>query len=143
VTVVGFEVGVGLHGDHIGGERDAAKALASGEVHAAAMIDGNHLLFTQEGTLPAGTRIIGQTAPYDHCTMTISDSAPPELVERFTELLLAMSYDDPVVRPLLDLEGLKVWRRGRTDRYTQLSTAVDQVGFYDEKGAVTARGYTP
>src|SRR5581483_3303553 len=36
-----FDVGVGLHGDHIGGERDAAAALAAGEVDAACMIDGN------------------------------------------------------------------------------------------------------
>lgn len=143
VTVVGFEVGVGLHGDHIGGERDAAKALAAGEVDAAAMIDGNHLLFTQEGTLPANTRIIGQTPPYDHCSMTISDACPPGLAATFTELLLSMSYDDPVVRPLLDLEGLKVWRPGRTSGYAQLVAAIDEVGFYDEQGAVTAQGYTP
>ena len=50
----GFDVGVGLHGDHIGGERDAARALVAGEVDAACMIDGNHLLFAQEGTLPPG-----------------------------------------------------------------------------------------
>ena len=49
-----FDVGVGLHGDHIGGERDAARALMAGEVDAACMIDGNHLLFSREGTLPSG-----------------------------------------------------------------------------------------
>ncbi len=36
-----FDVGVGLHGDHVGGERDAARALAAGEVDAACMIDAN------------------------------------------------------------------------------------------------------
>ncbi len=35
VTVRRFDVGTGLHGDHIGGERDAARALLSGEVAAA------------------------------------------------------------------------------------------------------------
>ena len=54
-TVRRFDVGVGLHGDHIGGERDAARALVAGEVDAACMIDGNHLLFAREGTLPAGS----------------------------------------------------------------------------------------
>ena len=54
MTVRRFEVGVGLHGDHIGGERDAARALAAGEVDAACMIDANHLLFSREGTLPRG-----------------------------------------------------------------------------------------
>ena len=54
VDVRRFDVGVGLHGDHIGGERDAARALVAGEVDAACMIDGNHLLFASEGTLPRG-----------------------------------------------------------------------------------------
>src|SRR5947199_6488315 len=39
-----FDVMVGKHGDHVGGERDAVKALVSGEVDAACVIDGNHLL---------------------------------------------------------------------------------------------------
>jgi hypothetical protein len=42
------------------------------------------------------------------------DTAPAEEAERFTALLLAMSYADPQVRPLLDLEGLRVWREGRS-----------------------------
>lgn len=142
-TVRRFEVGVGLHGDHIGGERDAARALAAGEVDAACMIDGNHLLFTQEGTLPRTTRILAQTDPYDHCTMTIADSCPAAEADRFTELLLSMSYDDPRVRPLLDLEGLRVWREGRTSGYRQLEAAVDRLGFYDGEGRVTEQGYTP
>ena len=54
-TVRRFDVGVGLHGDHIGGERNAARALAAGEVAATCMIDANHLLFAREGTLPPGT----------------------------------------------------------------------------------------
>src|SRR5205085_11500250 len=128
-----FDVGVGLHGDHIGGERDAARALAAGEVDAACMIDGNHLLFGREGILaPGSTRIVGQTGPYDHCNMTVTDES--SAVARFGELLLSMSYADPVVRPLLDLEGLTAWRPGRTSGYAALEAAVDETGFYDAEG---------
>jgi ABC-type phosphate/phosphonate transport system substrate-binding protein len=138
------DVGVGKHGDHIGGERDAARALVSGAADAACMIDGNHLLFGVEGTLPAGsTRILTQTPPYDHCNFTVAAAAPADLVERFGSLLLSMSYDDPAVRPLLDLEGLKAWREGRTSGYAQLERAVEEVGFYDGAGNVTASGYRP
>jgi len=35
VAVRRFDIGVGLHGDHIGGEREAAAALAAGAVEAA------------------------------------------------------------------------------------------------------------
>jgi ABC-type phosphate/phosphonate transport system substrate-binding protein len=129
VEVVKFDVLVGKHGDHIGGERDAAKSLLDGQVDAACMIDGNHLAFTNEGTIPSGaTRILAQTAPYDHCNFTIYDDAPQEPIARFRELLLSMRYDDPIVRPLLDLEGLKVWKPGRTEGYAQLERAIDRFG---------------
>lgn len=132
----------GKHGDHIGGERDAARALMASTADAACMIDGNHLLFTNEGTLPAGTtRILAQTAAYDHCNFTVFSDAPTEQVNHFRELLLAMSYDDAEVRPLLDLEGLKVWKPGRTELYRALEIAVDEVKFYDEHGNITSADY--
>src|SRR5262245_43143003 len=57
--VVRFDRLVGKHGDHIGGERDAALALMRGATDAACMIDSNHLLFTQEGTLqPGAARVL-------------------------------------------------------------------------------------
>lgn len=144
VAVRRFDVGVGLHGDHIGGERDAARALLVGDVEAAAVIDMNHLLFGREGTLPPGsTRVLAQTGTYDHCNMSIVDTAPADLVERFGQLLLSMSYADPEVRPLLDLEGLKRWREGRVSGYSLLENAVDEEAFYDEEGVVTAREYRP
>ena len=144
VTVQRFDVGVGLHGDHVGGERDAARALAAGDVQAACMIDANHLQFTNEGTLPAGgTRIIAQTAPYDHCNMTVTTAGPTALLVRFDELLRSMDYSDPEVRPLLDLEGLTQWVLGRTAGYEQLARAVDTTRFYDAEGRITAGDYRP
>jgi ABC-type phosphate/phosphonate transport system substrate-binding protein len=67
----------GKHGDHIGGEREAARALIAGVVDAACMIDANHLLFIREGTLPAGaTRVLIQTMPcYWACRTIIRRSA--------------------------------------------------------------------
>ena len=128
-----FDVLVGKHGDHIGGERDAAKALANGEIAAAAMIDSNHLLFSREGTLAAGsTTIVTRTEAYDHCIFTtLPGGAPDAQLERFNDLLLAMSYDDPTVRHLLDLEGLKQWRPGRLSGFEQLSQACDRFGSID------------
>ena len=60
--------------------------------------------------------------------MTALDVARRPEVARFGELLLAMSYDDPAVRPLLDLEGLKQWLPGRTTGYALLERAVDRFG---------------
>lgn len=137
-----FDVLGGKHGDHIGGERDAARALMAKEVDAACMIDGNHLLFINEGTLPAGqTRVLAQTPKFDHCNFTVTARAPKERIERFKALLLAMSYDDPQVRPLLDLEGLKVWRDARTSGYLLLDHAVDAAHFYDTNGNIVVADY--
>jgi phosphonate transport system substrate-binding protein len=125
------EIAVGLHGDHIGGERHAARDLVEGRVDAAVMIDGNHLAFSADGTLPSsGTVIVAQTGTYDHCNFTVFDGDEGPF-ERFTELLLGQSYSDPEVRPLLDLEGLKQWKPGRTSGYAQLEHAIDRFGTID------------
>lgn len=127
--VVYFDQLVGKHGDHIGGERDAAKALVAGDVDVACILDANHLAFTKEGTFaPGQTQIVSQTGPFDHCNFTIFEDAPPALIAKFTELLLSMKYDDPQVRPLLDMEGLKVWKPGRTEGYAQLASALERFG---------------
>ena len=154
VEVRRFDIGVGLHGDHIGGEREAARALFAADpaeqVDAACMIDSNLLLFGREGVLPVGAvRVLAQTPPYDHCTMTAGPSAstlPREhraAVGRFGKLLLGMDYADASLRPLLDLEGLKEWRPPRLSGYGQLERAVDEAGFYDRDGAISADGYRP
>jgi len=128
-----FDVLVGKHGDHVGGERDAAKALLAREVDAACMIDGNHLAFGKDGTLPPGsTRVLAQTGLYDHCNFTVLDGVDESLLARFRELLLGMRYDDPTARALMDLEGLKSWREGRTSGYAILERACARFGSLDE-----------
>jgi len=133
--VVLFDRFVGKHGDHIGGERDAVRALVRGEADAACILDANHLAFTREGTIPTippgAARILAQTPPYDHCNFTVFDDAPKAQVARFRELLLSMSYGDASVRPLLDLEGLKRWTPGRVEGYAQLAAAIDRFSTID------------
>jgi ABC-type phosphate/phosphonate transport system substrate-binding protein len=127
-----FDTLTGKHGDHIGGERDAVRALLRGEADAACILDANHLAFVREASLPpASTRILVQTPAYDHCNFTALDGVQPEMVARFCELLLEMSYGDAEVRPLLDLEGLKAWVPGRVTGYAQLAEAIDRFGTID------------
>ena len=70
--------------------------------------------------------------------MTVLDDAPAAAIVRFVELLLSMSFDDPVTRPLLELEGLTEWRPGHTSGFIPLKRAVDRLGIYDAAGAVLA-----
>jgi ABC-type phosphate/phosphonate transport system substrate-binding protein len=140
--VVWFDKLVGKHGDHIGGERDAIRALMRDHVEAACIIDGNYPLFIREATIPLGaTKILATTSAYDHCNFTVLDGAPSQLVERFRRLLLGMSYTDAEVRPLLDMEGLKQWQPGRTSGYALLEEAVDRFRTIDSfVESVVARG---
>lgn len=87
--------------------------------------------------------MLTQTPPYDHCNMTVVDTAPRDLAGRFGGMLRSMSYADPEVRPLFDLEGLRAWRPGRTTGYASIEAAVGECGFYDSAGGILARGYSP
>jgi hypothetical protein len=52
-----------------------------------------------------------------------------------------MRWEDPQVRPLLELEGLKTWLPGRTSGYDLLIRATDDEQFYDAKGNILATDY--
>jgi len=142
IVVHYHNVFAGKHGDHIGGERDAARTLLTGEASAACLLEYNYHQFLLEGTLPAGTtRVLARTPSFDHCNFTVVSTAPPELVAHFQSLLIDMSYEDPDVRPLCDLEGLQAWYPGRVDGYQALEAAVALAHFYDQEGNITATDY--
>jgi ABC-type phosphate/phosphonate transport system substrate-binding protein len=128
--VLRHEIGLGKHGDHIGGEREAVRALLARRADAACVLDASLLALGQEGTLaPGAARVLHQTPPFDHCNFTVLEGTP--LVDRFVAVLLEMSHGDPEVRPLMDQEGLKAWRPGRVSGYGQLERAVARFGTLD------------
>ena len=141
-TVRRFDVLGGKHGDHIGGEREAAKAMVAGEIDASWMVAKNYKLFASEGTLPVGdTRVLDTSGAFDHCNMTSGPHIDAALCAKFREVLMGMSWDDANVRPLLELEGLKVWQDGRASGYHLLERAVTDEKFYDDAGNITVTGY--
>ena len=131
--VVRHDLLVGKHGDHVGGERVAVQALLRGEVDAACIIDSNLVAFAADGTAPPGSlRVLHRTAPYDHCNFTVLDGTDSRALAKFLELLMGMRWDDPTVRRLMDLEGLKAWKVGRRTGYAQLEAACTAFGTIDE-----------
>ena len=44
----------------------------------------------------------------------------PRLVQRFTQAMLAMDYQQPEQKRIMDLEGLTRWVPGRTEGYQEL-----------------------
>jgi ABC-type phosphate/phosphonate transport system substrate-binding protein len=129
--VLYHNVMVGKHGDHVGGERDAANALASGAADAACVLDANYAVFINEGTLdPGTTRVFATTPPFDHCNFTTRADLPEQRVKPFLDALLGMSFADPEVRVLMEMEGLTRWLPARTSGYAQLEKAVERFDFF-------------
>ena len=131
IRVKRFDVLVGKHGDHVGGERAAFDCLAAGEADASAMLDFNWQTWTADGTINQNEfRILATTDKFDHCVFTVRADFPPEVEERWLKVLFSMSYDNPDHRPMMDLEGLKAWLPGRTSGFGPLTEAVAAQRFF-------------
>ncbi len=129
LTMQRHDVLLGKHGDHIGGEREAVRALIEGRVDAACVLDANVLGFAKDGTIEGDSlRVLAKTPAFDHCNFTAFSDNPHPLTERFIQLLLSMKYSDSSVRGLMDMEGLKEWRTGRVEGYSALGRSIEQFG---------------
>ena len=126
-----FDVLVGKHGDHIGGELDAFHCLESGGADACAMLDLNWDAWTKDGTIQHDKfRIVAETQLFDHCVFTVNDKFPAAQEKSWLDVLFSMSYDNPAHREMMDLEGLKKWLPGRTSGFAALSAAVKRLNFF-------------
>jgi len=126
-----FDILVGKHGDHVGGELEAFKCLAAGDADASAVLDLNWQAWTADGTADPGSfRILATTDRFDHCVFTVREDFDAEVEQRWLKVLFSMSYDEPKHREMMDLEGLKEWLPGRTTGFGALSDAVERQGFF-------------
>jgi ABC-type phosphate/phosphonate transport system substrate-binding protein len=132
VRIRRFDVVVGLHGDHIGGERDAFACVKAGDADACAMLDLNWNAWTADGTIdPNAFAVVGETDRFDHCVFTVREDFDAAVEQVWLEALFAMQYDDPAHREMMDLEGLKAWLPGRTTGFGPLTAAVDSERFFE------------
>lgn len=124
-----FDLDVGKHGDTGTSELEVLKALRDGQADVGALGDATWAREVAEGRVdPRQIRSFWTSPGYCHCNFTVLDDFPQDVGERWTESLLAMRYDDPKWRTLMDQEGLKRWIRPRMDGYDILFTAVERQG---------------
>jgi phosphonate transport system substrate-binding protein len=137
VEIRRFDVLVGKHGDHIGGELDAFRCLQRAEAAACAMLDLNWDVWTRDGTVDPGEfRVIASTDPFDHCVFTVRRELAAEAEQRWLDALFSMRYDDSRHREMMDLEGLKAWLPGRTTGFRALSAAVEAERFFERPPSI-------
>ena len=132
-TVRRFDVLVGKHGDHIGGEGDAFQCLADGGADACAMLDLNWDAWTRDGRIDSQRfRILATTEKFDHCVFTVRADFDAATEQRWLKALYSMDYQNPKHREMMDLEGLKEWLPGRTSGFGPLGEAVERQHFFAE-----------
>lgn len=125
-----FNIGVGLHGDHEGGEKDALLAMIKKEVDASVTTTNNWNLWVSNGTIDTGIlEIVHTTTLYDHCIFTIRENFSNDLLAAFEDGLAKMNYENPEHKEMMDLEGLKKWVPGRTNFYKQLRDSIKYLDF--------------
>jgi phosphonate transport system substrate-binding protein len=128
-TLVRFDTDLGKHGDTGDSELRVVRAVAAGEADAGAIGDSTWAAFRAEG-LPAAAEldVVWRSPTYFHCNFTALPSLERGRAERWTRALLAMSYDDPVLRPFMELEGVKRWLPGDKSGYADLEEAMREQG---------------
>src|ERR1700752_4918062 len=86
-----------------------------------------------ERLVPEGSLCeIWSSPAYNHCMFTARPDLDPERERRFADALSAMSYDNPVHRPILDAAGLQRWLPPHVDGYSALRQAAAQQGFFEQ-----------
>ena len=74
----------------------------------------------------ADLEVAWRTPDYYHCNFTVLDSLDAEVAQRWSEALLAMSNEDPSLRPAMELEGVRQWYPGDRDGYASLAAAMSE-----------------
>ncbi|MDQ6648984.1 MAG: PhnD/SsuA/transferrin family substrate-binding protein [Actinomycetota bacterium] len=123
-----FDSDLGKHGDTGRSELDAVAAVLAGEADVAAIGITTWDSIGREDLIPGGLEEVWRTEQYCHCMFTALDALPAERYEPWVATLLAMDWDEPAHRRILELEGLRQWVAPQLDGYAGLFAAVQEQG---------------
>ena len=121
LTMLRFDTDVGKHGDTGTSEEEVVRAVLNREADAGALGKATWDAYVVAGRIdPQKLRIFWTSPGYCHCNFTARADFPAELAQRFTHVILAMDYQQPEQKRIMDLEGLTRWVPGRTEGYQEL-----------------------
>src|ERR1700758_3057906 len=134
-----FNSDVGKHGDTGTSESEVVRAVLDGRGDAGAIGSPFWNAVRNERLVPeGGLNEIWSSPPFNHCMFTARPDFDPDQERRFAEALSAMSYDNPIHRPILVAEGLQRWLPPHVDGYAELRQAAAQQGFFERVLAKSA-----
>lgn len=134
-----FDSDVGKHGDTGASEVEVIRAVLDGRADAGAI--GNRFWdsLLHQHLVPEGSLLeIWSSPDYNHCMFTARPDLDRERERRFVEALLAMSYNNPDHRPILEAEGLQRWLTPHVEGYSALRQAAAEQGFLEQPSVKAA-----
>jgi len=115
---------VGKHGDTGRSELDALREVVEDRAEAAAIGVNTWEAIGREELMPGGLEAFWESPTYSHCNFTVLPGLSPERTDPWLRALMAMNWDNPEHRPILEMEGLRAWVEPRLEGYESLFTAV-------------------
>lgn len=132
IRPIRFDLDVGKHGDTGTSEVAVLDAVARGSADAGAVGDQYWARVLADGSVDrARIKAIWTSPPYCHCNFTaLERNRSGADLERWTQTLLKMDYNNPEHRKIMDLEGLKRWVTPQLAGYKPLFDAVESTGYF-------------
>jgi phosphonate transport system substrate-binding protein len=119
---------VGKHGDTGRSELDALRAVLDERADAAAIGINTWEAIGREELMPGALEAFWTSPTYSHCNFTTLPALAEERAQTWVDWLLAMDWDDPDHRPIMEMEGLRQWVLPRLEGYASLIDAVREQG---------------
>ncbi len=128
VALTRIDSDVGKHGDTGRSELDALRAVLEDRADAAAIGINTWQAIGRGELLPGAFEAFWTSPEYSHCTFTAMPALDASRTDPWVANLLAMDWENPEHRPILEMEGLRAWVPPNLDGYASLVTAVAEQG---------------
>jgi phosphonate transport system substrate-binding protein len=124
VELLRIDTDLGKHGDTGRSELDGIRAVLDDVVDAAAIGSSTWEAIGRDELMPDALEAFWTSPRYCHCNFTALSTLDADRARAWIAHLLAMDWDNPAHRPILELEGLRRWVRPQLDGYRDLFAAV-------------------
>jgi phosphonate transport system substrate-binding protein len=127
MELVIFDSDVGKHGDTGRSDLDALRAVVDGDADVAAIGSNTWDSLRAGGDeAVADLSVVWESEPYSHCNFSVLESVDEGRTGPWVEHLLAMDWENPEHRRVLELEGLTQWKLPQLEGYQSLVQAMDE-----------------
>ncbi len=128
IEIVRFNSDLGKHGDTGRSEFDILDAILNDKIDAGAIGISSWVRMLEDGMFPSGEIESFYVSPgYCHCNFTVLDTLDESIQKTFTEMLLAQNPNDPIIKKMMQMEGLNKWVKTGAEElkgYEVLTTAM-------------------